>query len=179
MKRCFIFTIILLLLITFSSCNFLRESSPEGTAYEFIKSYFTFYDTEKIIDYETYEKLGNDFLSKFKPYMTDKVYRSFISSRDPYQIFDIAAKGRTTVEIRDIKLKLKKEYNEDNSLYYEFSGEIFINPLGEIRPTKQSANIAGEIMVTEHNNTFMITHFVMRGTVEWFDLIKNFESVLY
>lgn len=179
MKRYFIPILILLIIVFNSACSFTLKSNAEKTAYDFIKDYFTFYDTEKIIDYETYEELGVVFADRFKPYMTDKAYRSFVSNRDLYRIFDIAAKGRTVVEIRNIKLKLREQYKEDNSLYYEYSGEIFITPLGDITPEKQSANIVGEIMLTKQNNAFKVTHFIMRGTTEWFDLIKNFESVLY
>jgi hypothetical protein len=154
-------------------------SKSEKTAYEFIENYFTFYDTEKIIDYETYEKLENEFSERFKSFMTEKAYRSFTSNRDLYRVFDIAAKGRTTVGIKNIKLQLKERYKEDDSLYYEYSGDIFIIPFGKIRPEKESANIIGEILLTKQNNTFKVSHFIMRGTTEWFDLLKNFESVLY
>jgi hypothetical protein len=178
MRRYFIIVLIFSLLFTSYGCNLIFKSSAEKTTYEFVKNYFTFYDTKKIIDNETYEKLGNEFSARFKPLMTEKAYSSFISNKEPYKVFDIAAKGRATIEIKDIKLKLKEEYKEDNSLYYEYSGVLFITPLGNIGPEIQSAHIAGEIILTKQNNSYKNTRFIMRGTTEWFDVIKNFKSVL-
>lgn len=178
MKNNYILIFILSSLIIFTSCDIALKSKAEKNAYEFIKNYFTYYDAEKIIDYESYEKLKNEFSERFKPLMTEKAYRSFISNTDPYRIFDIAAKGRAVIEIKNITLKLKEEYKEDNSLYYEYTGDIVITPLGAIKPKNNSANIVGEIMLQKENDTYKITHFIMRGTTEWFELIKNYESVL-
>lgn len=160
-----------------TGCNWPSKSKAQSVAYDFLVQYFNYDNTEKIVDVDSYNKLSAEHSKKFKQYMTSKAYDSFVENKTPNKIFDIAAKGRTLLEFTNINLVIKEEYPQENTLYFEYSGDLLVDAIGAFENEIKKVQVLGEIILTKEGSTYKVSHFILRETQELYALRDSLGNI--
>jgi hypothetical protein len=172
MKRIFLLIIIPIFLFTLIGCGEKPASKAQDSSNKYLEKLFTFKDTDKIIDEQSKQKLMNEFIERFKPYMTENGYNNHIVIRDLFFTYNAAWANQCNISVSNIKTILDKENKEDNYYIFDYSLDITATPLNGDKETKYP--VKGEITVKQDGRKFLIEDYNYTDAKEWEKFALNF-----
>lgn len=170
MKKYIIYGIILLLTIScITGCGTSPQISSQKYGEEYLKTLYTFHDTDKIIDQHAYSEMVDLFVEKFKVYMTDTGYFNFRAMREGLPTVNVALKNKCNIDIDNIEMKLVDSQSKGNTYFYNFTVNVRLTYLsgGELRNTK----VEGEISITKIGDDWKVERLTTTGAKDWTDLL--------
>lgn len=172
MKKIFLFIIIPVFLFSLMGCGTKPVEKAQDYSNKYLEKLFTFKDTEKIIDEQSKQKLMDEFLESFKPYMTEKGYKRHIMNRDLCNTYNAAWANNCNISTSNIKTTLDREYKKDKYYIFDFSVEVTATPLSGGKETK--FQVIGEVTVKQDGGGYLTEDYMYVDSKEWEEFVYSF-----
>lgn len=175
MKRIFLILSISVILFTLTSCGEKPALKAQNISNKFLEKFFTFKDTDKIIDSQSMLILMKQFSESFKPYMTERGYNIHTANRDLLDAFCAASLNRCNISVSNIKTTFRREYKEFKYYVMDYSLDVIATPLSGDKETKFP--ITGEITVKQDGKKFLVQDYRYCDSREWISFFLNLPDV--
>lgn len=173
MRRILLIIMLPIILFTFTSCGESTVSKAQNYSNEFLEKLYTFQNIDKIIDEQAYQDMLMEFVESFKPYMTDKGYKSHVAAQDIFLTYYAAWANSCNISTDNIKTSLKKEYKEDKYYVYDYSLDIIAAPLSGGKEIKHS--FIGEITIKQDKDKFLVEDYRIFDDQGWAKFIGSLQ----